>query len=128
MQGGMIATTDEQTEPRKFYDMLTTKYGLKAPWHGITSAGIAQTLAVVRSIENAAKKHGPSKLNGELVYSTLMETPLTSAQMFGYTHDLNYNVGAPFPTYQVKVNIGQVQGGKVKNAVVGHPIPKLDRW
>lgn len=128
MQAGVIATTDEQNEPRKFYDLLVAKYGLKAPWHGITAGGIAQTLAMVRSIENAAKKHGASKVTGELVYQTLMAQPITSVSMFGYTHDLNYNISAPFPIYQVKVNVGVVEGGKIKNAVVGHTIPKLERW
>lgn len=128
MQSGVIATSDEKNEPRKFYDMLVAKYGLKAPWHGITSGGIAQSLALVRAVEAAAKKNGASKLTGEMVYQAIQEQPITSASMFGYTHDLNYGVGAPFPTYQVKVNVGEVKGGKVTNAVVGHPVPKLDRW
>jgi len=127
-QSGVIATTDEKTEPRQFYDMLTAKYGLKAPWHGITSSGIAQTLALVRAVEAAAKKHGSSKLTGELIHKTILETPITSASMFGYTHDLAYGISAPFPTYQTKVNVGVVKAGKVTSAATGHPIPKLERW
>jgi branched-chain amino acid transport system substrate-binding protein len=127
-QSGVIATTDEQTEPRKFYDMLTAKYGLKAPWHGITASGIAQTLALVRAVEASAKKHGGAKLNGDLIHQTILETPITRASMFGYSHDLTYSISAPFPVYNPKVNVGVVKGGKVTSAVTGHPIPKLERW
>jgi branched-chain amino acid transport system substrate-binding protein len=126
-QSGVIAT-NEDTEPKRFYDMLTAKYGLKAPWHGITAAGIAQTLVLVRTVEAAAKKHGANKLNGELIHQTILEAPITSASLFGYSHDLSYNISAPFPVYQPKVNVGVVKDGKVRSAVIGYPIPKLERW
>ncbi len=126
-QSGVIATA-EDTEPKRFYDMLTVKYGLKAPWHGITAAGIAQTLLLVRSVEAAAKKHGPSKLNGDLIHQTILNTQISSASLFGYSHDLSYNISAPFPVYNPKVNIGVVKNGKVTSAVSGYPIPKLERW
>ena len=126
-QSGVIAT-NENTEPKRFYDMLVAKYGLKAPWHGITAAGIAQTLLLVRSVEAAAKKYGPTKLTGEQIHTTLLETPITSASLFGYSPDLSYNLAAPFPVYQPKVNVGVVKDGKVVSAATGYPIPKLDRW
>jgi branched-chain amino acid transport system substrate-binding protein len=126
-QSGVIAT-NESTEPKRFYDMLVAKYGLKAPWHGITAAGIAQTLLLVRSVEAAAKKYGPSKLTGEQIHQTLLETPISSASLFGYAPDLSYNIAAPFPVYNPKVNVGLVKDGKVVSAATGYPIPKLDRW
>jgi branched-chain amino acid transport system substrate-binding protein len=126
-QSGVIATA-EDSEAKRFYDMLSAKYGLKAPWHGITAAGIAQTLFLVRSVEAAVKKHGAQKLNGELIHQTILETPMSSASLFGYSHDLSYNISAPFPIYNQKVNVGVVKDGKVISAVSGHPIPKLERW
>lgn len=126
-QSGVIAT-DEATEPKKFYDMLVAKYGLKAPWHGITASGISQALVLTRSVEAAAKKYGGDKLTGDLIYKTILDTPMSSASLFGYSADLSYGISAPFPTYQPKVNIGLVKGGKVTTAVTGYPIPKLERW
>lgn len=126
-QSGVIATA-EDNEPKRFYDLLTAKYDLKVPWHGITAAGIAQTLFLVRSVEAAAKKHGAQKLNGELIHRTILDTPISSASLFGYSHDISYNFSAPFPVDNPKVNVGVVKNGKVTLAVSGHPIPKLDRW
>jgi branched-chain amino acid transport system substrate-binding protein len=126
-QSGVIAT-NEDTEAKRFYDMLTAKYGLKAPWHGITAAGIAQTLLLVRSVEAAARKNGSTKLNGEMIHQTLLDTPITGASLFGYSSDLSYNISAPFPVYNPKVNVGVVKDGKVTSAVTGYPIPKLERW
>lgn len=126
-QSGVIAT-DEGTEPKKFYDLLVAKYGLKAPWHGITASGISQALVLVRSVEAATKKYGPTKLNGELIHQTILDTPISSASLFGYSADLSFGVSAPFPIYQPKVNIGVVKGGKVTTAIIGYPIPKLERW
>jgi len=126
-QSGVIAT-NEDTEAKRFYDMLVAKHGLKAPWHGITAAGIAQTLLLVRSVEAATRKNGPAKLNGEMIHQTLLDTPITGASLFGYSPDLSYNISAPFPVYNPKVNIGVVKDGKVTTAASGYPIPKLDRW
>ena len=124
---GVIATA-EDTEPKRFYDMLTAKYGLKAPWHGITASGIAQALMLVRAVEAAAKKHGAQKLNGDLVHQAILETPISNASLFGYAHDLSYDPSAPFPVNDLKVNVGVVKNGQVTSAVNGHPIPKLERW
>ena len=126
-QGGALAT-DDDTEVRRFYDMLVSKYGLKAPWNGITIGGIAQSLLLVRAVEAAAKKHGPDKLTGDLVHKTLLETTFTSASLFGYSADLKYDISAPFPAQNPKVNIGVVKDGKLLPAVLGYPVPKMDLW
>ena len=118
----------DDNEPHRFYDMLVAKYGLKAPWNSLTAAGIGQALLLVRSVEAAAKKHGPSQLTGEQMYKVILETPFTSKELFGYMNDLSYGVGAPFPTYNIKVNVAQVKGGKMLLVTSGSPVSKLERW
>lgn len=126
-QSGVI-TSDDTSEAKQFFDMLTAKYGLKVGWTAITGAGICQALLLVRAVEAAAKKHGPAKLTGELMHQTLMETQFTSKELFGYSSDLAYSIAAPFPVYNPKVNIGQVQGGKMVTVATGVPISQLERW
>lgn len=127
VQSGAIASADDN-EPHRFYDMLVAKYGLKAPWNSLTAAGIGQALLLVRSVEAAAKKYGPSQLTGEQMYKVILETPFTSKELFGYMNDLSYGVGAPFPTYNIKVNVAQVKGGKMLLVTSGSPVSKLERW
>ncbi|WP_382328441.1 hypothetical protein ACFJGX_11925 [Hydrogenophaga sp. UC242_50] len=75
---------------------------------------MTQTLLAVRAIEVAAKKHGPDKLSGELIYTTLLETTFPAKDFFGLTGgDLDFSVEAPFPTKDPRINIGQVVGGKL---------------
>ncbi|CAN7742172.1 ABC transporter substrate-binding protein [Variovorax sp. LjRoot290] len=126
-QGGALAT-DDDTEVKRFYDMLATKYGLKAPWNGITIGGIAQALLLVRAVEAGAKKYGSDKLTGELIHKTLLETTFTSASLFGYSSDIKYDISAPFPVQNPKVNIGVVKDGKLMPAVLGYSVPKMDLW
>ncbi|MBT2302015.1 ABC transporter substrate-binding protein [Variovorax paradoxus] len=126
-QGGALST-DDDTEVKRFYDMLTAKYGLKAPWNGVTIGGIAQSLLLVRAVEAAAKKHGPDKLTGELIHTTLLETTFTSASLQGYASDIKYDISAPFPATNIKVNIGTVKDGKLVPAVLGYAVPKMDLW
>jgi branched-chain amino acid transport system substrate-binding protein len=126
-QGGALAT-DDDTEVKRFYDMLTAKYGLKAPWNGVTIGGIAQSLLLVRAVEAAAKVNGPDKLTGELIHKTLLTTTFTSDSLFGYSSDIKYDISAPFPAQNPKVNIGVVKGGKMVPAVLGYPVPKMELW
>jgi branched-chain amino acid transport system substrate-binding protein len=128
MHGGVI-TSEEDTEAKRFYDLLVAKHGMKVPWHAITSLGMTQTLLAVRAIEVAAKKHGPDKLNGELIYNTLMETTFPAKDFFGLTGgDLDFSVEAPFPTKDPRINIGQVVGGKLITVARGVPVPRLGKW
>ena len=129
VHAGVIAT-EEDTEARKFYDMLVAKYGLKAPWHSITTIGINQTLVMVRVVEAAAKKHGGDKLTGEILYNTLIGTSFPAKDFYGYTGggDIDFSVEAPFPIKDPRVNIGQVVGGKLTTVARGVPVPKLAKW
>ncbi|MGQ3198043.1 MAG: ABC transporter substrate-binding protein [Hydrogenophaga sp.] len=128
VHGGVI-TSEEDTEAKRFYDLLVARHGMKVPWHAITSLGMTQTLLAVRAIEVAAKKHGPDKLSGELIYTTLLETTFPAKDFFGLTGgDLDFSVEAPFPTKDPRINIGQVVGGKLTTVARGVPVPKLAKW
>lgn len=128
VHSGVIAT-DEDTEVKKFYDMLVAKYGMKAPWHSLTTVGMSQALVMVRVVEAAARKHGGDKLTGELLYKTLIDTNFSGKDFFGYTGgDIDYSVDAPFPTRDPRVNIGQVVGGKLTTVARQVPVPKLVKW
>lgn len=128
VHSGVIAT-DEDTEVKRFYDMLVAKYGMKAPWHSLTTVGMSQALVMVRMVEAAARKHGGDKLTGELLYKTLIDTNFSGKDFFGYTGgDIDYSVEAPFPTRDPRVNIGQVVGGKLTTVARQVPVPKLVKW
>lgn len=128
VHSGVIAT-DEDTDTKKFYDMLVAKYGLKAPWHAVTTVGINQTLVMVRAVEAAARKNGGDKLNGELLYKTLIDTNFPAKDFFGFTGgDIDFSVDTPFPIKDPRVNIGQVVGGKLTTVAKGVPVPKLAKW
>lgn len=128
VHAGVIAT-DEDSNAKKFYEMLTAKYGLKAPWHPLSTIGISQTLVLVRAVEAAARKHGGEKLTGEMIYNTLIGTSFPAKDFFGFTGgDLDFSVEAPFPTKDPRVNIGQVVGGKMTTVAKGVPAPKLVKW
>jgi branched-chain amino acid transport system substrate-binding protein len=128
VHGGVI-TSEEDTEAKRFYDLLVARHGMKVPWHAITSLGMTQTLLAVRAIEVAAKKHGPDKLSGELIYTTLLETTFPAKDFFGLTGgDLDFSVEAPFPTRDPRINIGQVVGGKLTTVAKGVPVPRLGKW
>jgi len=126
---GSVIATEEDTEPKRFYDMLVAKHGMKGPWHSLTTIGISQALVVVRAVEVAAKKHGGAKLTGEILYNTLIDTTFPAKDFYGFTGgDLDFSVEAPFPTQDPRVNIGQVVGGKLTVVAKGVPVPKLAKW
>ena len=128
VHSGVIAT-EEETETKKFYDMLTARYGMKAPWHSLTTIGISQALVMVRVVEAAARKHGGDKLTGEILYNTLIDTTFPAKDFFGFTGgDIDFTVEAPFPTKDPRVNIGQVVGGKLVTVAKNVPVPKLAKW
>jgi branched-chain amino acid transport system substrate-binding protein len=128
VHSGVIAT-EEDSETKKFYDMLVAKYGMKAPWHSLTTVGMSQALVMVRAVETAARKYGGDKLTGELLYKTLIDTNFSGKDFFGYSGgDIDYSVEAPFPTRDPRVNIGQVVGGKLTTAATQVPVPNLAKW
>lgn len=126
---GSVIATEEDTEAKRFYDMLVAKHGLKGPWHSLTTIGINQALVMVRVVEAAAKKNGGDKLTGEMLYSTLIDTTFPAKDFYGFTGgDIDFSVEAPFPTKDPRVNIGQVVGGKLTTVAKGVPVPKLVKW
>ena len=128
VHAGVIAT-EEDTEAKRFYDMLVAKHGLKGPWHSLTTIGINQALVMVRVVEAAAKKNGGDKLTGEMLYNTLIDTNFAAKDFYGFTGgDIDFSVEAPFPTKDPRVNIGQVVGGKLTTVAKGVPVPKLAKW
>lgn len=126
---GSVIATEEDTEAKRFYDMLVAKHGLKGPWHSLTTIGINQALVMVRVVEAAAKKNGGDKLTGEMLYNTLIDTTFPAKDFYGFTGgDIDFSVEAPFPTKDPRVNIGQVVGGKLTTVAKGVPVPKLAKW
>lgn len=126
---GSVIATEEDTEAKRFYDMLVAKHGLKGPWHSLTTIGISQALVMVRVVEAAAKRNGGDKLTGEMLYNTLIDTTFPARDFYGFTGgDIDFSVEAPFPTKDPRVNIGQVVGGKLTTVAKGVPVPKLAKW
>lgn len=126
---GSVITGMEESEAKKFYDMLVAEHGLKAPWHAFTGAGIGQALVLVRAVEAAARKNGGDKLTGEMIHKTLLETTFPAKDFYGYTGgDIDFSFDAPFPLKDPRVNIGQVSGGKLKAVATGVATPKLAKW
>lgn len=126
---GSVIATEEDTEAKRFYDMLVAKHGLKGPWHSLTTIGINQALVMVRVVEAAARKNGGDKLTGEMLYSTLIDTTFPAKDFYGFTGgDIDFSIEAPFPTKDPRVNIGQVVGGKLTTVAKGVPVPKLVKW
>lgn len=126
---GSVIATEEDTEAKRFYDMLVAKHGMKGPWHSLTTIGINQALVMVRAVETAAKKNGGDKLTGEMLYNTLIDTTFPAKDFFGFTGgDIDFSVEAPFPAKDPRVNIGQVVGGKLTTVAKGVPVAKLAKW
>jgi branched-chain amino acid transport system substrate-binding protein len=124
-----VIATDEDTEAKRFYDMLVAKYGVTAPWHSLTTIGISQTLVMVRAMEAAARKNGGDKLTGEMLYKTLIGTQFSAKDLFGFTGgDIAFSVDTSFPVDDARINIGQVVNGKLITAAKGVPVPKLAKW
>ena len=124
-----VVTGADESEARKFYDMLVARHGLKAPWHAFTGLGIGQALVLVRGVEAAARKHGGDKLTGELMHRTLIDTTFPAKDFFGFTGgDIDFSVEAPFPLADPRINIGQVSGGKLRTVASGVPVAKLTKW
>lgn len=124
-----VIAADEDSEPKRFYDLLAAKYGLKAPWHPLTTIGLSQTLVLVRAVEVAARKNGGDKLTGEMIHKVLLDTTFPGKDFYGFTGgDIDYSAEAPFPTKDPRVNIGQVVGGKLTAVAKNVTVPKLVKW
>lgn len=124
-----VIASDEDSEAKRFFDMLAAKYGLKSPWHPLSTIGVSQTLVLVRAVEVAARKHGGDKLTGEILHKVLLDTNFAGKEFFGFVGgDLDYSTEAPFPTRDPRVNIGQVVNGKLTAVAKDVAVPKLVKW
>ena len=46
----VIAGSDD-SEAKRFYDLLVAKHGMKQPWNSFTAIGIGQAMVLVRAVE-----------------------------------------------------------------------------
>ncbi len=111
----------------EFYKTLRDKHGLKADWNVLVVQGIAQGLFGVRALENAIKKMGGDRVTGLAVRESVLAMPITSAATFGFYSDMRFSENDPLPTSGT-VNIGTVEGGKLKVAAQNVPYPSLKKW
>lgn len=124
----MSVPTDEKTPARAFFDMLTSRYGMKANWSVTTVQGMGQALITVRAIEAAAKKVGADKVTGEALRDALLSTSFPSAETFSVLPSVTFTKDAPFPTSGLTVSVGTVRGGKYTAAASDTPVPTLNKW
>lgn len=125
---GMAVSTDQDTPPKRFFDMLKAKYKLNAGWTAMTVMGLNQALVTVRTVEAAAKDVGVGKIDGSAMRATLMKNTITSQQTFGILPDISYTNDAPFPLKGLTVNVGTVKNGQYVIAAQGVPVPVVNKW
>lgn len=118
----------EDTEAKRFYQMLVDKHGLKANWNSLTVIGIGQAMLLARIVQATVTKHGVNGLTGDNVYRTIMETEFPAADFHGYLPAIAFTPDAPFPNKDPRVNIGVVKDGKMTTAATAVPAPRLEKW
>jgi len=125
---GMAISSEDQTDSRKFYEMLKAKYKLNASWSAMTVMGLNQALVTVRTVEGAVKDVGAANLTGEVMRTSILKNPISSKQTFGILPDVAYTAEAPFPLKGLTVNIGTVKNGKYTIAAQNVPVPVVNKW
>lgn len=124
----MAAPTDAKTPGREFFDMLQSKYNLKAKWTVSAVQGLGQALIAMRAIEAAAKKVGPDKITGEAVREALISNAITPDDTFKILGNIKFSNAAPFPTQGMVASIATVKDGKYTEAAENVPVPTLNKW
>lgn len=125
---GSAIPSDEDTEARRYYQLLSDKHGLKAPWNTLTVIGIGQALLLARTVQATVAKHGVNGLTGDNVYATLMSTAFPASDFHGFLPAIAFEREASFPSKDPKVNIGQVNQGKMRTVATGVACPPLQKW
>jgi branched-chain amino acid transport system substrate-binding protein len=125
---GMAVSTDQDTEAKKFYDMLKAKYKLNAGWTAMTVMGLNQALVTVRTIESAIKDVGAAKVDGPAMRAAMLKNTITSKQTYGILPDIAYTNDAPFPLKGLTVNVGTIRNGQYVIAAQGVPVPVVNKW
>ena len=125
---GMAIPADQDTESKRFYEMLKSKYKLGTGWTAMTVMGMNQALLTVRTIEAAVKDVGAAKVDGQAMRAALLKHPIPSARTFGILPDVAYTNDAPFPLRGLTVNVGTVKDGRYVIAAQGVPVPVVNKW
>ncbi|MBN9462285.1 MAG: ABC transporter substrate-binding protein [Burkholderiales bacterium] len=126
--GSVALATDDDSEAKQFYGMLTQKYGLKQPWVSTTIMGMANALFVVRVTEAAIAKVGAKNLNGAALQSVLANGKFDASLFNGVLPGFTLSNNISFPLVGTRVNVATVSGGKIVYAVQGAPIPTVEKW
>lgn len=124
----MAVPTDDKTPARTFFDMLTSKYNMKAQWTVTAVQGLGQSLVTLRAIEAAARKVGPDKITGEVIRGVMLSETIKSDTIYGVLPDLKFSNDAPFPVSGLTVGIGTIKDGKYAAAAKDAPVPTLSKW
>lgn len=128
--GGAVSSAELSGAAYEFYNLLHSRYGLKASWNGMTIMGMSQGLLGVRAIERAARAVGPGKLTGQALYEAFYAGPFTEEELFGVVPGATFTKEAPFPLTNLKVKIATVKDGRYVLATPGWvPVPgDVTKW
>jgi len=125
--GAIADASEDDSAARRFYRMLQEKHGLKSSWNAMTTMGMAQTIAVVRTIEAVVKAKGPA-VTGEAVHAALLSKQFSGAELMGLLPGMGFSPETPFPTGNAKVNIVTMKDGKVIRAAGDVAVPAISKW
>jgi len=126
--GAISDASEDDSAARSFYRMLQQKYGLKSGWNAMTTMGLAQGIATVRTIEAVVKAKGAAAVTGEAVHATLLTKQFSGAELMGLLPGIDFAPENPFPTGTAKVNIATLKDGKVVRAAGDVAVPALGKW
>jgi len=126
--GAIADASEDDTAARKFYRMLQEKHGLKAGWNAMTTMGLAQGLATVRTVEAVVKAKGAAAVTGEAVHATLLSKQFGGAELMGLLPGMDFAPENPFPTGTAKINIATLKDGKVVRAAGDVAVPTIGKW
>ena len=126
--GSLALATDDDSPAKQFYGLLKQKYGLNQPWASTTILGMANSLYVVRTVEAAAAKSGPTKLNGEALRAALQNARFGEDAFNGVLPGFALTNKLSFPTAGAKMNIAMGSGGKVLYVARWVAIPTIEKW
>jgi branched-chain amino acid transport system substrate-binding protein len=126
--GAIADASEDDTAARSFYRMLQEKHGLKSGWNAMTTMGLAQGLATVRTVEAVVKAKGAAAVTGEAVHATLLSKQFGGAELMGLLPGMDFAPENPFPTGTAKINIATLKDGKVVRAAGDVAVPTIGKW
>jgi branched-chain amino acid transport system substrate-binding protein len=94
----------------------------------MTTLGLAQGIATVRTIEAVVKSKGATAVTGEAVHATLVSRQFGSDELMGMLPGVDFSPENPFPTGSTKVNIATLKDGKVVRAAGDVAVPVVGKW